>query len=73
VQNEASRRFLSKIGINKVTVVGDTRFDRVLQIREEAKELPLVENSKVIRLSLVAVVRGTDEDLFLEYFNSILK
>src|SRR3712207_8540299 len=27
-------------------ILGDTRFDRVLQIREEAKELPLVEKFK---------------------------
>ena len=46
VQNEASKRYLSKIGISRVTVVGDTCFDRVLQIREEAKELPLVEKFK---------------------------
>lgn len=32
VQNERSKRYLAKIGINRVTVVGDTRFDRVLQI-----------------------------------------
>ena len=39
VQNEASKRYLSKIGISRVTVVGDTfRFDRVPQIREEAKK-----------------------------------
>lgn len=70
VQNEASRRFLSKIGINKVTVVGDTRFDRVLQIREEAKELPLVEKFKGDSFTLVAGSSwGPDEDLFLEYFN----
>ena len=43
VQNERSKRYLAKIGVNRVTVVGDTRFDRVLQIREEAKDLPLVE------------------------------
>lgn len=71
VQNEASRRFLSKIGINKVTVVGDTRFDRVLQIREEAKELPLVEKFKGDSFTLVAGNSwGPDEDLFLEYFNT---
>lgn len=70
VQNEASRRFLSKIGINKVTVVGDTRFDRVLQIREEAKELPLVEKFKGDSFTLIAGSSwGPDEDLFLEYFN----
>lgn len=71
VQNEASRRFLSKIGINKVTVVGDTRFDRVLQIREETKELPLVEKFKGDSFTLVAGSSwGPDEDLFLEYFNT---
>ncbi len=42
----ASKRYLSRIGISRVTVVGDTRFDRVLQNREEAKQLPLVENFK---------------------------
>ena len=35
VQNEKSRELLSNIGIDCVTVVGDTRFDRVLQIKEE--------------------------------------
>lgn len=72
VQNEASKRFLSKIGISRVTVVGDTRFDRVLQIRQEAKELPLVEKFKGSNsFTFVAGSSwGPDEDLFLEYFNS---
>ena len=43
VQNEVSKELLAKIGINNVTIVGDTRFDRVLQIKEAAKQLPLVE------------------------------
>ena len=43
VQNEQSRELLAKIGINEVTVVGDTRFDRVLQIKEAAKKLAEVE------------------------------
>ena len=62
VQNEASKRYLSKIGILRVTVVGDTRFDRVLQIREEAKDnaFTFVAGSSW----------GPDEDLFLEYFNN---
>ena len=71
VQNEASKRFLSKIGITRVTVVGDTRFDRVLQIREEAKELQLVEKFKKDSLTFVAGSSwGPDEDLFIQYFNS---
>lgn len=43
VQNEASRDLLAGIGIDEVTVVGDTRFDRVLQIKEAAKRLPVIE------------------------------
>ena len=70
VQNERSKRYLSKIGINRVTVVGDTRFDRVLQIREEAKDLPLVELFKNNTMTFVAgSTWQPDEDLFIEYFN----
>jgi 3-deoxy-D-manno-octulosonic-acid transferase len=43
VQNEESKRLLAKIGIHKVDVVGDTRFDRVLEIKAKAKVLPIVE------------------------------
>ena len=43
VQNELSKELLAKIGITCVTVVGDTRFDRVLQIKDAAKQLPIVE------------------------------
>ena len=42
VQNERSRELLAKIGIHDVTVSGDTRFDRVLSIKEQSKELPIV-------------------------------
>ena len=43
VQNDLSKSLLAKIGINNVTVVGDTRFDRVLQIKDNSKKLPLVD------------------------------
>ena len=39
VQNDLSKELLAKIGINSVTVVGDTRFDRVLEICHQAKDL----------------------------------
>ena len=44
VQNEESQRLLANIGITDVEVVGDTRFDRVVEIKEAAKELPIVES-----------------------------
>ncbi len=71
VQNEASKRFLSKIGITRVSVVGDTRFDRVLQIRDEAKQLPLVEKFKGDSFVFVAGSSWEpDEEIFLDYFNT---
>ena len=70
VQNELSKRYLAKIGVSRVTVVGDTRFDRVLQICGEAKHLPLVETFKGDAFTMVAGSSWQpDEDLFIEYFN----
>ena len=48
VQNEVSLQLLKGIGIDEASVVGDTRFDRVLQIKEQSKELPIVEAFKGI-------------------------
>ena len=70
VQNEKSKDLLKGIGIDAVTVAGDTRFDRVLQIRQQAKDLPLVEAFKQGKLTFVAGSSWQpDEDLFIEYFN----
>ena len=71
VQNEQSRELLAKIGISCVTVAGDTRFDRVLQIKEQAKQLPIVE--AFVGDSPKVFVAGSswppDEDIFIRYFN----
>jgi 3-deoxy-D-manno-octulosonic-acid transferase len=70
VQNEISRELLAKIGIHDVTIVGDTRFDRVLQIKEQTKRLPIVE---AFRSSAPTMVAGSswlpDEEIFVRYFN----
>jgi len=52
VQNEDSKKLLEKVGIARVTVAGDTRFDRVRQVtatdyNNEALEV-FAEGSKVI-------------------------
>jgi 3-deoxy-D-manno-octulosonic-acid transferase len=44
VQNQQSKDLLNKYGINQVSVSGDTRFDRVREITNSAKQLPDVEN-----------------------------
>lgn len=70
VQNEVSRSLLAKIGVTNVSIVGDTRFDRVLDIYHEAKQLPLVEKFKGNSLTFIAGSSwGPDEDIFISYFN----
>lgn len=71
VQNEESVRLLESIGVTRTTVVGDTRFDRVLEICSQAKELPLVESFKGNnRKTFVAGSSwAPDEDIFISYFN----
>lgn len=45
VQDEQSCRLLKKIGIEgNVTVSGDTRFDRVVAVKDMAKRIPLIES-----------------------------
>lgn len=71
VQNEESKKLLFSAGVTFSTVVGDTRFDRVLDIRAEAKPLPLVERFKGDALTLVAGSSwGPDEDIIISYFNA---
>lgn len=72
VQNEESVRLLAGIGVTATTIVGDTRFDRVLDICRQAKELPLVEAFKGSnRYTLVAGSSwAPDEDIFIPYFNA---
>ena len=71
VQNEISKELLAKIGITDTTVVGDTRFDRVLQIKEAAKQLPIVES--FVKDAPQVFVAGSswppDEEIFIKYFN----
>lgn len=70
VQNEKSKELLSTIGIYNVDVVGDTRFDRVLDIKEQAKDLPLVQAFIANKLTFVAGSSwAPDEQIFIKYFN----
>lgn len=59
VQNEESKRLLESIGITAVDVVGDTRFDRVLQIKEAAKQLPICEAFRQGRVAATDVVSSS--------------
>ena len=83
VQNEESKRLLEGIGITAVDVVGDTRFDRVVQIKEAAKQLPICEafrtgvassqSADVPHHDFKVFVAGSswppDENIFIPFFN----
>jgi 3-deoxy-D-manno-octulosonic-acid transferase len=43
VQNQSSVELLQSIDIQNVTLAGDTRFDRVYEIAQQAKTFPLIE------------------------------
>lgn len=71
VQDEASKQLLAGIGVNQVTVVGDTRFDRVIDIRNAAKPLPLVERfAGCWRVLVAGSSWQPDEDIIISYFNT---
>lgn len=70
VQNDSSKKLLSILGVDNVSVVGDTRFDRVIDIFDAAKELPLIGKFKGDSKTLVVGSSwGPDEDLILKYVN----
>lgn len=46
VQNQSSLNLLQNIGIQNISIGGDTRFDRVQQIANARKQLPLIETFK---------------------------
>lgn len=71
VQNEFSRELLARKGITNVSVVGDTRFDRVIDIRHEAKDIPLIAGFSTGNHVLVAGSSwAPDEDIIIPYFNN---
>ena len=75
VHDDRSVALLKEFGITNVTVTGDTRFDRVLDVRNQARELSPVEHfvcegGKEKRLTLVAGSSWPqDEEILIPYFN----
>lgn len=70
VQDEKSRKLLSSIGIDNVTVAGDTRFDRVTAIMKKGKVIPEIEIFKAARPDAFTLVVGSswerDEDIYID-------
>jgi len=71
VQNEQSGELLSGIGFTNVTVTGDTRFDRVCRIFDQARQIPEVEQFVNRQPCIVAgSTWQPDEELLIHYINN---
>ncbi|MBR5638907.1 MAG: 3-deoxy-D-manno-octulosonic acid transferase [Muribaculaceae bacterium] len=72
VQNEESRQLLHDIGVDNVIVCGDTRLDRVLQVKAQAQDFPAI--AAMTAGDNPTLVMGSswepDEDIIIPYFNS---
>lgn len=70
VQNWQSEQLLNQIGIDRVTVGGDTRFDRVVEVASGGKEIVY---AKQFTNNDFTIIGGStwspDEDLIIEYIN----
>lgn len=71
VQDEESKTLLEGVGVKNVTICGDTRFDRVIAIQQQAKVLDWAESFVNGKFALVAGSSWPkDEDILLEHFNN---
>ena len=71
VQDDATMLLLQSIGLTNVTVSGDTRFDRVIEIANAKKSFPLIEKFITNHAILIAGSSWeADEDILIDYMKS---
>ena len=70
VQNEESKEILARHGVKNVTVVGDTRFDRVILVKRMSSNLPLVKTfCDGKKTFIVGSSWETDEEIYIPFMN----
>ena len=70
VQDDKSKAVLKTIGIENVSVVGNTRFDRVVRVLEQARQIPLIEAfSNGNQVFVAGASEKDDEAVYIPYFN----
>ena len=70
VQNSASKKLLEEIGFNNITISGDTRFDRVIEITKQNNDLDFFERFTQNKNTLVAgSTWPKDEEYLVNYIN----
>jgi 3-deoxy-D-manno-octulosonic-acid transferase len=71
VQDKKSQELLNALGMQNVTISGDTRFDRVLEILERNNQLDYIQ--EFVGDNLTTVVGSSwsqDEELLMSYINN---
>jgi 3-deoxy-D-manno-octulosonic-acid transferase len=69
IQDDASAELLKKINISNFEVCGDTRFDRVIEVKESFTELPLIkEFCSDDKILVAGSTWPGDEELLVEAF-----
>lgn len=71
VQDRHSKDLLKSIGITDVSIVGDTRADRVLEVAAASKQFPIIE--KFVNGDPTFIAGSSwpaDEELFIPYFHT---
>ncbi len=77
VQNVNSKNLLEQVGITNVSVCGDTRFDRVVDISRQAANLPLIEQfvkDEAGQKQFTLIAGSTwpkDEEILIPYINVV--
>lgn len=72
VQNQESYDLLKSIDIEQITLAGDTRFDRVKQIVDAKKDIPIAERFKANRqVFMVGSAWQTDMEVLIPLMNSL--
>lgn len=70
VQNKASKDLLQSIGIENVTITGDTRFDRVYTIAQQKTALSFIEQFKSdCKLIVAGSTWPPDEQILQQFFS----
>jgi 3-deoxy-D-manno-octulosonic-acid transferase len=70
VQDQNSLDLLHNVGLGNITVAGDTRFDRVMQLTENAREIPQIETFRGNeKLFLAGSSWKPDEEIITCYIN----
>ena len=70
VQNDSSKQLIQSIGFNNVTISGDTRFDRVIDILNRDNSLDFIDHFKNNQTTIVIGSSWPkDEELLVNYIN----